>query len=221
MKQFSNIMYKSGMDKPFDDDRRRPFLFQSRPWFLVHESFKRSLYVLGPRISETLMTVVLVDDSDVCDIVMLVTLWRWRISVGGGRIIMFVTFMLCWWFSKCIKSVTNILNRSAISENCHQQIWSPTSVTNIDVNVLVGQKSSFFGIFCFECVYLFGFIINNNIIIYYIFIIFHCQILTIRTGYNRGDIKIWQLRWTQCKFAKAKRWQSDWWRQLGWWQYRW
>ena len=47
MTQLSNIMYKSGMDKPFDDDRRRPFLFQSSPWFLVHESFKRSLYVLG------------------------------------------------------------------------------------------------------------------------------------------------------------------------------
>ena len=41
-------------------------------------------------------------------------------------------FSLCWWFSQCIKSVTNILNRSPISQTCHQHIWSPTSVTNID-----------------------------------------------------------------------------------------
>ena len=42
-------------------------------------------------------------------------------------------FSLCWWFSQCIKSVTNILNRSPTSQTCHQHIWSPTSVTNIDV----------------------------------------------------------------------------------------
>ena len=42
-------------------------------------------------------------------------------------------FSLCWWFSQCIKSVTNILNRLPISQTCHQHIWSPISVTNIDV----------------------------------------------------------------------------------------
>ena len=41
-------------------------------------------------------------------------------------------FSLCWWFSQCIKSVTNILNGSPTSQSCHQPIWSPTSVTNID-----------------------------------------------------------------------------------------
>ena len=54
---------------------------------------------------------------------------------------------LCWWlydgdwfqifrFSQCIKSVTNIMNRSPTSQTCHQHIWSPTSVTNIDVTVI-------------------------------------------------------------------------------------
>ena len=42
-------------------------------------------------------------------------------------------FSLCWWFSQCIKSVTNILNRSPTSQTYHQDIWSPASVTNIDV----------------------------------------------------------------------------------------
>ena len=44
-------------------------------------------------------------------------------------------FSLCWWFSQCIKSITNILNRSPASQTCHQHIWSPTSVTNIVVTV--------------------------------------------------------------------------------------
>ena len=42
-------------------------------------------------------------------------------------------FPLCWWFSQYLKSVTYILNRSPTSQTCHQHIWSPTSVTNIDV----------------------------------------------------------------------------------------
>ena len=49
-------------------------------------------------------------------------------------------FSLCWWFSQCIKSVTNILNRSPTSQTCHQNIWSPTSVTNIDVTSRNGTK---------------------------------------------------------------------------------
>ena len=32
-----------------------------------------------------------------------------------------------------MKSVTSIVNRSSISQTCHQHIWSATSVTNIDV----------------------------------------------------------------------------------------
>ena len=34
--------------------------------------------------------------------------------------------------AECIKSFTNILNRSQTSQTFHQHIWSPTSVTNID-----------------------------------------------------------------------------------------
>ena len=49
-------------------------------------------------------------------------------------------FSLCWWFSQCIKSVTNILNRSPTSQTCHQHIWSPTSVTNIDVTKFCRQQ---------------------------------------------------------------------------------
>ena len=45
-------------------------------------------------------------------------------------------FSLCWWFSQCIKSVINIFNQSPASQTCHQYIWSPTSVTNIDVTKL-------------------------------------------------------------------------------------
>ena len=42
-------------------------------------------------------------------------------------------FSLCWWFSQYNKSVNIILSRLPTSQTCHQHIWSPTSVTNIDV----------------------------------------------------------------------------------------
>ena len=68
--------------------------------------------------------------------VMLVTSLCWWLY-DGDRFEMLVTeslcwwfFSLCWWFFQCIKSVTNILNRSPTS---YQHIWSPASVTNIDV----------------------------------------------------------------------------------------
>ena len=46
-------------------------------------------------------------------------------------------FSLCWWFSQCIKLVINILNRSSTSQACPQHVWSPTSVTNIDVTMKI------------------------------------------------------------------------------------
>ena len=52
-------------------------------------------------------------------------------------------FSLCWRFSQCVKSVTNILNLSPTSQTCHQHIWSPTSVTNIDVVVIFLKFSLF------------------------------------------------------------------------------
>jgi len=74
--------------------------------------------------------------------VMLVTLWWWLISDVGGRIIMLATFFVMLVIFQCIKSVTNILNRSPRSQTCHQQIWSPTSVTNIHVTPksLIGHE---------------------------------------------------------------------------------
>ena len=59
-------------------------------------------------------------NSDVGDIFMLVTFGWWLISDVSDRIIILVT---------------NILNRSPTSQTCHQHIWSPTSVTNIDLIV--------------------------------------------------------------------------------------
>jgi len=73
--------------------------------------------------------------------VMLVTSWCWWLYVDDwfrmlvAELLCWWLFSLCWWFSQCIKSVTNILNRSSRSWTCHQHIWSPTSVTNIDLTV--------------------------------------------------------------------------------------
>ena len=58
-----------------------------------------------------------IGDSDVGDVVMLVTLWWWLIwDVGATNLVAkslcWRLFTLCWWFSQYIKLVTNILNRS-------------------------------------------------------------------------------------------------------------
>jgi len=81
------------------------------------------------------MTVIL--NSEVT--VMLVTSLCWWLYDGDwfqmlvSESLYWRLFSLCWWFSQCIKSVTNILNRSSTSQSCHQHIQSPTSVTNSDV----------------------------------------------------------------------------------------
>ena len=49
-------------------------------------------------------------------------------------------FSWCWWFSQCIQSVTNNLNRSPTSRTSHQHIWSPTSVTNIDATLKIDWR---------------------------------------------------------------------------------
>ena len=68
-------------------------------------------------------------------------------------------FSLYWWFSQCIKSVTNILNRSPTSQTCDQHIWSPMSVTNIDVthnatsffsNMVLQDRSFYHKIFMYD-----------------------------------------------------------------------
>ena len=62
-------------------------------------------------------------DSDVDDIVMLLTLWWWLIW-ADGQIIMFSIFSLCWGFSQCYKSILTIYWID------HQH---PESVTNISI----------------------------------------------------------------------------------------
>ena len=60
--------------------------------------------------------------------------WQWCWWLYDGYWFqMLVAESLCWWFSQCIKSVTNILNRSTTSQTCHQHIWASKFVTKIDV----------------------------------------------------------------------------------------
>ena len=59
--------------------------------------------------------------------------WILMLQDDGEESLCWRLFPLCWWFPQCIKSVTNILNRSSTSQTCQQHIWSPTPFTNIDV----------------------------------------------------------------------------------------
>ena len=54
--------------------------------------------------------------------------------------LMMVTDLRCWWQNHYVgdsfryaNDFLNVFNRSPTSQTCHQHIWSPTSVTNIDV----------------------------------------------------------------------------------------
>ena len=54
----------------------------------------------------------------------------------------------CWWqnhyvgdFFRYVGDFLNVLNRSPTSQTCHQHIWSPTSVTNIDVTEKTSLQS--------------------------------------------------------------------------------
>ena len=56
---------------------------------------------------------------------------------------MMVTDLRCWWqnhyvrdFVRYVGDFLNVSNRSPTSQTCHQHIWSPTSVTNIDVTII-------------------------------------------------------------------------------------
>ena len=54
---------------------------------------------------------------------------------------MMVTDFRCWWqnhdvgdFFRYVGDFLNVFNRSpTFGQTCHQYIWSPTSLTNIDV----------------------------------------------------------------------------------------
>ena len=58
---------------------------------------------------------------------MLVTLWWWLISYVDDGINRLATFF------HYVGDFFNVLNRSPTSQTCHQHIWPPTSVTNIDL----------------------------------------------------------------------------------------
>ena len=61
---------------------------------------------------------------------------------------MMVTDLRCWWqnnyvgdFFRYVGDFLNVCNRSPTSQICHQHIWSPTSVTNIDVTIFSATHS--------------------------------------------------------------------------------
>ena len=87
-----------------------------------------------------------IDNSNLKSVTaMLVTTLCWRLYDGDwfqmlmAESLCWRLFSLCWRISQCIKSVTNILNRSPTSQTFHQHIWSPTSVTNIDATLGTSQ----------------------------------------------------------------------------------
>ena len=67
--------------------------------------------------------------------------WCWWHRYVGH--FMMVTDLRCWWqnhyvgdFVRYVGDFPNVLNRSSTSQTCHQHIWSPTSVTNINLTFL-------------------------------------------------------------------------------------
>ena len=65
---------------------------------------------------------------------------------------MMVTDFRCWWqnhyvgdFFRYVSDFLNVLNRSPTSQTCHQHIWSPTSVTNIDVTIRLLERVACLG----------------------------------------------------------------------------
>ena len=72
--------------------------------------------------------------------------WQWCLWHRYVGDYMMVTDLRCWWqnhyvcnFFRYVGDFLNrLLNRSSTSQTCHQHIWSPTSVTNIDVTTLFG-----------------------------------------------------------------------------------
>ena len=57
--------------------------------------------------------------------------WCWWHRYVGD--FMMVTGLRCWLQNHYVGDFPNVLNRSPTTKTCHQHLWSPTSVTNIDV----------------------------------------------------------------------------------------
>ena len=82
----------------------------------LSEEFNLAIYITNQeRLKLGLLCVsISIGDSNVGDIVMLVTLWwlyDW-FEMLVAESLCWRLFSLCWWFSQCIKSVTNISNLS-------------------------------------------------------------------------------------------------------------
>ena len=111
----------------FQDILKRLFLRKPNPffnWYLI----KNRSYLANCKFIDCK-----IGDSDFGDIVMLVTLWI--INYDGDWFHMLVAESLCWRLFCYVGDFLNVLNGSPTSQTCHQHIWSPTSVTNIDVTV--------------------------------------------------------------------------------------
>ena len=77
---------------------------------------------------------------------------------------MLPTFFVMLVIFQCIKSVTNILNRSPTSQTCRPLIWSATSVTNINVTYVTYRAKMGVGqIFTHENMQLFEFGERSNV----------------------------------------------------------
>ena len=71
-------------------------------------------------------------------VVMSLTQWCFRPKVGDGFWISAIEFR-CWgnlWFVYFWSDLCDHDRLTSVSQICHQHIWSPTCVTNIDVGLL-------------------------------------------------------------------------------------
>ena len=91
--------------------------------------------------------------------------WCWWHRYVGD--FMMVTDLRCWWqnhyvgdFFRYVGDFLNVLNRSPTSQTCNQLIWSPTSVTNIDVTDIDEFPDSWFSASCWKS-WCLGWILGN------------------------------------------------------------
>ena len=76
------------------------------------------------------------DPSSSVSVMLVTSLYRWLFSLRE-------TDLRFWWQNHYAGHVfhyvggfLNVFNQSPITQTCHQHIWSPTSVTNIDVTTI-------------------------------------------------------------------------------------
>ena len=96
----------------------RDFICSNKDWILVLQHFEINKSFFETLFYESITYNLHLRPTLVVT-VMLVTSWWWLTSDVGGRIIMLATLSLCWWFSQCIKSVTNIQKLSPTHLVCN------------------------------------------------------------------------------------------------------